>query len=216
MGLFSRNADVGALKSNRDFEGLADVLKKNDDDQRREAVEAIAELNDPAAVAPVIEMQSRLRTRAESYASAQEAINSLGAVAVEPLTALVRAEGSLGASSQLARLGEPLGLEPLRALTREQDAECRHAAFLGLNELSTPAAIEALAGGAEAGPGRQQAIEVMALNDTCAGDPRAVRAVIAAMDDDDAELRSTAGTTLTRMAKRLREGDVESGPCARS
>jgi HEAT repeat protein len=84
--LFSRKPNVAELKASRDFEGLADVLTKSDDDRRREAVDAIAELGDPAAVAPVVRMMSRLRTRAESHESAEEAIGRLGPAAVEPLS----------------------------------------------------------------------------------------------------------------------------------
>lgn len=47
MGLVSRKLDVAGPKASRDFEGLAGVLEKSDEGQRREVVEAIVALGDP-------------------------------------------------------------------------------------------------------------------------------------------------------------------------
>ena len=164
MGLFSRKSDVAELTSRRDFGGLADVLKSSDDEQRRSAVEGIALLGDPAAVAPVVAMMSRLRTRTGSYESAEEAIGRLGPVAVEPLSSLVRS-GDLTAASQLARLGAALALDPLRDVASNGEPEAREAAFAGLNELGSPEANAIIAEAIERGEGRKEALDAVGLSE---------------------------------------------------
>ncbi|HEY8640267.1 MAG TPA: HEAT repeat domain-containing protein [Solirubrobacterales bacterium] len=205
MGLFSRKSDVAELKASSDFEGLADVLKTSDDEQRRNAVEAIAELGDPAAVAPIVSMMGRLRTRAESYESAEEAIGRLGPAAVDPLVSLVR-KGELAAASQLARLGESIALEPLRDVSRDPDPGAREAAFGGLNELATPDARAILAEAIESGAGRKEALFAVRVQ-AGGGDPRIIRAVFTALRES-ADLRDEAIGVLNSLARRIRDGEV--------
>jgi HEAT repeat protein len=197
---------VAGLKASRDFEGLADVLKKSDDDQRREAVEAIAELADPAAVGPIVGMMARLRTRAESHESGEEAIGRLGPAAVDPLVSLAR-QGELTAGSQLARLGESLGLEPLRGLSHDSSPEAREAAFGGLNELGTPDARAILAEGIESDAGRKEALFAVRVQ-AGGGDPRIIRAVLSVLRES-ADLRDDALAVLNSLARRIRDGEVE-------
>ena len=207
MGLFSRTADVPALATKRDFEGLAKAL--NDDDTREEAMDAIVALRDPATVVPLVKLASR---RYQNGAAA-ETVKKLGPqVVLEPLLKLC-AEGSFVAVVMVYLLGEEAALNPLLELTAHGRSDVAYNAYQGLFMLNTPKAVAAVAERLEGGPNQREAL--LAVQASWNGaEPEMIRASFAPLrvepDQLDDETTHRVAHILTKLVERVRKGEVGS------
>ena len=158
VGLFSKKADVQELTAKRDFAGLAKALSG---DLREQAAAAIAELDDVAAVGPLLNANWNGKPNDDRQAI-EDAIVALGDKAVPPLVEAMTAEPMKATETALvlARFGEAAVLEPLVALSGDEAATkagtnaafVQQGAYAGLVRLGTPAAIDAVVRGFEEGP----------------------------------------------------------------
>lgn len=207
MGLFSRTADVPALATKRDFEGLVKAL--NDEDTREEAMDAIVALSDPATVAPLVKLASR---RYQNGAAA-ETVKRLGPqVVLEPLIKLC-AEGSGVAVVMMYLLGEEAALNPLLELSAHERSDVAHNAYRGLFMLDTPKALTAVAEGLNGGPNQREALLAVQVNWQGA-EPEMIRASFAPLrvepDQLDDETTERVSHILTKLVERIRKGEVGS------
>ena len=144
MGLFS-GPDVGELKANRDFRGLADALGNRK--AREEAIEAIAELGSPEAVMPVMDKAGGAKPA--TLEACGRALSRLGRPAVDGLMQVIEADQdgqALRAAAGLGELDPELALPPLRELARSDEAMRRVYAGVGAGALGTDEAVDLLAG----------------------------------------------------------------------
>jgi len=149
MGLFGPPA-VTKMKSRRDVRGLVRALTSAEDcDYRSGAAEALGEIGDPLAIAPLLvrlqDSCSRLRT------AAAEALGKIGEPrAVEPLTTVLRHDSSdvrRAAVEALGRIGDRCAVAAVIAAIDDQDANVRRAAVNALDDIGvTPAEADELLG----------------------------------------------------------------------
>ena len=207
---FSRTADVPALASKRDFEGLVKAL--GDDGTRDQAAEAIIALNDPAAVRPLEKLAVKWGTGRDSNEVAVETMVRLGPnTALAPLLELC-AEGSTPAARVLARFGEEVGLAPLIEMRGHERGLRAIGAYVGLLELGTEKAMAAVAEGLERGPNQLAAFRSVSI-EWSGTEPEILRACFAPFRVEPFEESDEAKVSqkiLMSVAKRVRENEVDS------
>ncbi len=210
MGLFSRTADVPALVSKRDLEGLVKALR--DDETRDQAADAIVALNDPAVVRPLEKLAVKFGTGRDSNEVAVETLQRLGPdAALAPLLELC-AEGSPTAARVIAAFGDDVALTPLvemRGLERRAGAI---GAYLGLLELGTERSMAAVVDGMERGPNELAAFRSVSIG-WDGTDPEVLRACFAPFRIEPFEEsdESKVGDKILRsVAERVRENEIDS------
>ena len=214
MGLFSRKKDVGELKAKRDFAGLADVIKK-DDDQREAAADAIVELGDPAAVKPLATIMWHLRTGEDDREAAERALRELGPEkTLDPLIESVR-EGELGAQNPLVEIGEERVIPRLEEVLadREGFGEARHyeracgVVYAILLKFNTPRSVAIFARELREGAAKREAVGD-AYTKWEGAEPEVVKALVAAHADESESVRKFADKAMDKLFVRMRKDEV--------
>jgi HEAT repeat protein len=215
MGLFSRKKDIGELKEGRDFEGLAKVIR-SDEDQREAAADALIELGDPGAVIPLTEIMWQLRTGDEDRAAAERVIRELGPEKTfDPLIEAVR-QGQLGALRPLVEIGEetviPRLEEVFASSPGDYEMEHRHGhacdvAQRVLLEFGSPRAMAIFAREIRDGGARREAVG-NAFTNWEGAEPEIVKALVAAQADESESVRKFADKAMEKLYTRIRKDEV--------
>lgn len=193
--------DIAKLKARRDIKGLVKALRDEAYSRDREAVIALGELGDPAAVEPLITFLQD-QTRSTWHSDVARALGKLGDVrAVQPLINALNRQATLGAAAEaLGQLGDIRAIEPIIAqLGRSWPTENEQMALalvkLGIESLKP--LVAALRDG-QIRDIREYAAMALGL----LGDSRAVEPLISAPDDNDTMVYQEAAKALGRIGDR--------------
>jgi HEAT repeat protein len=192
------SVNVRKLQENHDVRGLVHALDHKDPAIQYQAVEALGELGDPAAVEPLAQA-----LRGDEYSGVRwKAAEALAKIGPPAMNALIDAlddpddDVRWKAAIALGEIGDPRAVAPLIRTLSDQDRFVQSRAAQALAMIGPPAVdplIHVLgAGNAEICWG-----VVMALDKI--GDPRAVRALVKASGDPDGELYAEVITVIDNM-----------------
>ena len=119
MPLFGPNLEK--LRENGDVDGLIESLSHSRHSVRAAAAHALGELEDPRALEPLLMVLQERETKEAVRAAALEAVGRIGTI--DKLISILAAgsdEARRGATSALAKLGDPRALEPVAAFFIER------------------------------------------------------------------------------------------------
>jgi HEAT repeat protein len=187
--------DVKKLKGRGDITGLARLLEHKDPLVQYEAAEALGDLRDEKAVAPLITALKRDEFSGVRWKAA-EALSKMGNPAVEPLIATLKhpdEDVRWKAAIALGEIGNPNAIEPLIHLLSDDDRFVRSRAAHALSMIGEQAVfplIHALKKG-DAGVRWGAALALGKIKK-----PLAVEPLIFALADNEAMVRAEAASAL--------------------
>lgn len=186
--------NIEKLKAKRDVESLIKALSyQKDTNVRRSAVEALGDLKDPRAVAPLISllMDDELRQ------TVIESLGKIGTPAVEPLIPLLKdknADLCASATEALYMIGMP-AVNPLIAALEDVYTEAPQFAAEALGKIGDARAVEPLIAALQHYVGRREVVEALGR----IGDARAAGPLIAKLDDSSSDVREAATRALEKI-----------------
>ena len=195
------SVNVRRLREDHDVRGLVRALDHKDPAIQYQAVEALGDLGDPAAVGPLAEA-----LRGDEYSGvrwkAAEALAKIGTPAVDALIeALEDPDDDVRwkAAIALGEIGDPRAVDPLIRILADPDRFVQSRAAQALGMIGAPA-VDSLtrALGEEEGDARWGA--VLALEKI--GDPRAVCALVKASGDPGGEVNPGAVAAIDAMGDK--------------
>jgi len=205
MALFGPTK-VEKLKDRRDFKGLAKALFSGDENQRGEAVDAVAQLGSTDAVAAIVEASSKGDVSGiEAAARALVGLDQLAATSLIDLALSGPSPTSVDAIALLGWMGDPLGLSSLRTLLQRSpegtqgDVTVRTFTALALGKVGTPdslAVVISLLGDSTV-PVRLGAATALEEH----RDPRAAEPLRRAAEDRDPSVREQAQKSLSALER---------------
>ncbi len=194
------SVNVRRLQENHDVRGLVHALGHKDPAIQYQAVEALGDLGDPAAVGPLAEA-----LRGDEYSGvrwkAAEALGKIGTPAVETLIeALEDPDDDVRwkAAIALGEIGDPRAVAPLIRVLRDPDHFVQSRAAQALGMIGAPA-VDSLT--RELGNGERDARWGVVLALEKIGDPRAVCALVKASSDPDREVSAGAVAAIDAMGE---------------
>lgn len=202
--MFSRRKDVSELASKRDIAGLVKVIA-NDEDQRAAAVDALAGLQDPAVVGPLIESLEAPGLEQETRDAAFEVMRRLGPTIVTDQLVTEMLAGRKVAGWALGALGEPA--VPIAKDLAAKGEPSRGPAYFAFASAGTPEAAEALAAGIRSESDRADAL--LAATNWTGEEAVGIEALFSVIREViDTPLEGDLDNALLRIAARVRYGMV--------
>jgi HEAT repeat protein len=193
-------AGVRRLKERRDTRGLVRALRNKDHQVQYEAVEALGELKDPAAIPALMgaltgDQYSGIRWKAA------EALVKIGEPSVQPLISVTDnpdADIRWKAAVSLGEIGDSRAVAPLVTMLGDDDRFVRSRAAYALALIGTPV-IPALSEALDhENPGvRQSSVTVLGK----IGGTEAIRALVRALGDPSPDVRLEAISALVKQAE---------------
>jgi HEAT repeat protein len=188
-------AQVRRMKERHDINGLVLALSGRDVGESYEAAEALGDLKDVAAVAPLIHVIEEDRYTAVSWKAA-EGLAKIGNAATGPLIRLLSHSNEdvrWKAALALGEIGDEDTIVPLIRLLSDNDHYVQGRAAAALGMIGRPASgplIDALLSG-DTSTRRGAAIALGKIHD-----PRAIAPLIRTLGDKDENVREEARTAL--------------------
>ena len=137
---------VGIVEAG-DADKLIDKLRSRDPAVREEAAQKLGDLKDPSAVGPLILILKKDKDRSVRW-SAEDALVSIGAAAVEPLIKMLDDDSwrvRRRAVRTLGKIRDPRAIEPLIvSMKTDDDGYVRKCAARAIGEINDPRAAEIL------------------------------------------------------------------------
>jgi len=181
---------------------LIDELKSPDPLARRQAAEALGEIQDSRAVEPLIVL-----LKDKDALIQRHAVKALGNIkdlrAVDPLIGILndkkaQAHVKMTAAEALGRIGEKRAVEPLISTLKDTDWTVRSRAAIALGTIRDPRAVVPLISALKDNDASVRGHVVDALG--AIKDPRAVEPLRSALEDSDRVVRKRAQRALTAIA----------------
>jgi HEAT repeat protein len=194
-------AGVRRLKEQGNVMGLIRALRNKDHGVQYEAVDALGELRDPAAIPALMgaltgDQYSGIRWKAA------EALAKIGAPSVPALIGVLdnpEADIRWKAAVTLGEIGDPHAILPLVTMLGDKDRFVRSRAVYAL-ALFGPLAVPALSGAFDHGNADVRQSAVTALGKI--GDPPAIRTLLLALGDPLEEVRQEAVSALAGQGEK--------------
>ncbi len=197
-------SNVDDLRNEKDITGLIKALGHTDLDVQYLAVEALGDLQDPAAIPPLVTMLSEDQYSALRWKSA-EALVKIGNDSVEPLIVLlghpdedVRWKSAIA----LGEIRDVRAIDPLIGLLRDQDRYVKGRVAVALGMIGQPA-VSPLIRALGEGDGSLRWGAAIALGRI--RDPRAIAPLVRALGDKYENVRSEALASL----KAMEDGNID-------
>lgn len=189
---------VRRMHASRDIRGLITALSHTDPDIQYEAVEALGDLKDPAAIPPLAALFS-----GEGYSGVRwkvaEALAKIGSPSVDSLiAALAHPDDDVRwkAALALGEIRDVRAVEPLIRLLADPDRFVKSRAALALGTIGEPA-VDPLVRALKEGDGNQRWGAAIALGKI--RNVRAVEPLIRALADKYENVRAEAAAALAKM-----------------
>ena len=192
------------LRNEKDVPGLVKSLGHTDIDVQYMAVEALGDLQDPAAISPLIHMLSEDQYSAVRWKSA-EALAKIGKDSVGPLIVLLRhpdEDVRWKAAIALGEIGDVRAIDPLIGLLGDQDHYVKGRVAVALGMIGQPA-VPPLIRALREGDGSLRWGAAIALGRI--RDPRAIAPLVQAVGDKYENVRSEALASL----KGMEDGNID-------
>lgn len=192
------------LLHEKDVPGLIKSLGHKDIDVQYMAVEALGDLQDPAAIPPLVNMLSEDQYSAVRWKSA-ETLVKIGKESVEPLIVLLHhtdEDVRWKAAIALGEIGDVRAIDPLIGLLCDQDRYVKGRVAIALGMIGQPAVTPLIRALGE-GDGSLRWGAAIALGRI--RDPRAIAPLVRALGDKYENVRSEALASL----KAMEDGNLD-------
>lgn len=213
---------LGKIGDARAVEPLIAVLQSERADLRKTAMQALGRIGDARAIEPVVvllqDRNKEVRTAAANALTSLhwqptdqrqqahylmtrqqwEEVVQLGAVAVEPLVAVLQNGDSTtraSAAEVLGKIKDPRAFEPLVASLHDWDKQVRQVAALALGEMGDARAVEPLVAVLQDEDAKMRQAAVQALGRL--GDGRAIEPLLLALQEQDEGVRKQANRAIS-------------------
>jgi|WetSurMetagenome_2_1015567.scaffolds.fasta_scaffold02232_5 HEAT repeat protein len=197
-------SNVGDLRNEKDIPGLIRALGNSDPDVLYLAVEALGDLQDPAAIPPLVTLLSEDQYSAVRWKAA-EALANIGHDSVEPLILLLGhpdEDVRWKAAIALGEIGDVRAIDPLIGLLRDEDRYVKGRVAVALGMIGQPA-VTPLISALLNGDGNLRWGAAIALGRI--RDPRAIAPLLQALGDKYENVRSEALASL----KAMEDGNID-------
>ncbi len=195
-------ANVSHLREEKNVQGLIKALRHPDVTVQYEAVEALGDLGDPAAVTPLVEVLSRDEYSAVRWKAA-EALSKIGTPAVgELIGALSNPDEDVRwkAAIALGDIGDARAIDPLIGLLGDPDRFVKSRVAYALGKIGQPA-VHPLTGALNNGDPGVKWGAAIALG--MIKDPAALPVLVKALSDRSESVRDEAAAALSGMGSQV-------------
>jgi HEAT repeat protein len=197
-------SNVDDLRKEKDIPGLIKALGSKDLDVQYLAVEALGDLQDPAAIPSLVHMLSEDQYSAVRWKSA-EALAKIGRESVDPLIVLLHhpdEDVRWKAAIALGEIRDVRAIDPLIELMSDQDRYVKGRVAIALGMIGQPAVAPLIRALGE-GDGNLRWGAAIALGRI--RDPRAIAPLVRALGDKYENVRSEALASL----KVMEDGNID-------